>query len=262
MTDYSKYSYQRLLEELESAYLHGNDKQNYAALLLSMEDKSSVKLLVDIYDDVFMALPAYIYLPQYVPDYWHLFKLWAGKKDYLGYELNQCLNENIQRIALIQEEKTESFGYQCMVNLRPCDGMKTISQKIAEQYHLTDNDKLERIEKCQYVVFDAPFEAFGFDIGTNGMNILQDKYLEAIDCLEKYGFIKSVIENRFERLKIVLKRTPKQDVEEKRNNVTTCSVLVLAVVILVGVILYFNVDLLGIMLFVGALFALPKMISK
>ncbi len=248
MTDYSKYSYSRLLEFLEGRYIHDTDSVNYANYLLNMESQTTIKALITIYDKLMLKLRIYVYGEKYVPDYWFLFEVWAGQKSYLAFDLHKCLNENILRLYMNEQNPSEQFCYNCLANLRYCDNMDNIHNMIIEKQGGLDDTVLSNIKNTREGVYNLRNEAFEYGPGTNGMKLIEERYRNCRDFLDKYGYLESIIEKTFEINKQIFIGKPIQFTWK-----TITFIIIVCVVI--GALAYIDFDPLKIVIFIGACLA-------
>lgn len=124
MKDYSNYSYSGLLESLDTMYEDSSDRKNYAEYLLSMENATTIKKCIKIYDKVY--------------DRYHV----EGTVcPFLDADLALCLNENIMRILKSNASMTSTDILCTLANLRPCDGIARMQQEVLKlgKMKVTDN---------------------------------------------------------------------------------------------------------------------------
>ena len=257
--DYSKYSYSKTLDRLENSYLHGSDKTNYAKYLLNMNDQTTIEALMVIYNKMFNVLPSFVYIGNSIPDYWYVFECWAGQSSYMALDVNKCLNENIFRIYTSEAYPTDEFAYKCLANLRCCDNVDNIHQQIVEKRHSLDETVLEQISNTRKGVFQLRYDAFEYEAGSNGMKMIESRYLDCKKLLLQYGYIESVLEKEFEKAKGIY--APSFPGEEKK--IKTISYIIFAVIFvaLIALVIFIGSNFLSIIIFIGACFALPKLIK-
>ena len=258
--DYSNYSYSRVLEFLQDEYLHDANETNYAKYLLSMKNQSTIEALIKIYDDVMEEIPNLIYLKEFVPEYWYLFELWAGHRKYLAMDVHKCLNENILRLYLVNDKQTDEFAYKCLANLRCCPNIEEIHREIVSKQNSLEPSVIERISNTRKGIYDLRYESFDYGNGTNGMNMIEERYIDCVNFLAKYGYIKSIIEDEFEVKKGVY--SPLLENKRSPNIITSYIIISVLLVILVVGILWIGDNLLGIIIFVGACLAVPSIMIK
>lgn len=256
--DYSKYSYSRVLDFLQDAYLCNSDNINYAKYLLNMNEQSTIEALIKIYDKVMRALPDFVYGKNYVPDYWYFYELWPGPKVNLHEDIHNCLNVNILRIYLAQENPSDEFAYKCLANLRLGPNTDEIHRTIISTQGSLDSLVVEQISNTRKGVNDIRHESFNYGAGSNGMKLLEEKYVNCRKYLSQYGYIASIIEKTFEYKKGVYYA---ESSEDKRNKIIGLIIVIIVLALLLVLIMYIADNLLGIILFVGACFALPKLIK-
>lgn len=255
MTDYNKYSYSRLLEFLEERYMHDTDSLNYAKYLLNMESQTTITALMTIYNKLMLKLRIYVYGEKYVPDDWYIFEVWAGQKSYLAFDLHKCLNENILRLFMNEQNPSEQFCYNSLANLRYCDNMDKIHNMIVEKQGGLDNSVLCNLKNTREGVYNLRKEAFEYGPGTNGMKLIEDRYRNCRDFLAKYGYLESVIETTFEAKKQIYIGKPLQF------NWTTTITIIIIVCVVICALAYIDFDPLKIVIFIGACLALPSLVK-
>lgn len=256
--DYSKYSYSRVLNFFQDAYLCGSDDMNYAKYLLNMNEQSTIKALIKIYDKVMRALPDYVYGKNYVPDYWYFYEIWPGPKVNLHEDVHKCLNENILRLYHAQENPSDEFAYKCLANLRLGPNTDEIHREIISKQGSLDSLVVEQISNTRKGVNDIRFDSFDYGAGSNGMKLLEERYVNCRKYLSQYGYIASIIEKTFENNKGVYYADANED---KRNKFIGLMLLIIIILIVIVVLMFIADNLLSIILFIGACLALPKLIK-
>ena len=133
MTDYSNYSFFRLLDFLKLEDKYDNEGVDYAEYLLSMNNALLLDEMITIYNKVFEKISYYVFCRS-IPQYWFITDSWGNKK-YLAYELNKCLNENILRLYESLDSPTKEDCISCIVNLRECENKTKIQNQIILQLY-------------------------------------------------------------------------------------------------------------------------------
>ena len=257
--DYSKYSYSKTLDRLENSFLHGSNRTNYAKYLLNMNGQSNIEALMVIYNKMFSVLPSFVYIGNSIPNYWYVFECWAGPSSYMGFDVHKCLNENILRIYTSEANPTDEFAYKCLANLRFCDNVDAIHQQIAEKQPSLDKSVVELISNARKGVYQLRYDAFEYEAGSNGMKIIESRYLDCKRLLLQYGYIESVLEKKFENAKDIY--APSLPGEERKKMIISYIVFAIILVALITLIIFIGNNLLSIILFLGACLALPKLIK-
>ena len=256
MEDYSKYSYKRLLGFLQEKYQYDNDRTNYALTLLSMEETSTINDLLRIYSSVFKKLPEYIYMKGYVPEYWDRPDCWAGHKEWLALELNQCLNENLLRLYKTFDEPTKEQCASFVVNLRKCNNIETVQGEVLQgknEEYITDLKNLIAKRDDSYKVRERMK-----DLGpeANGFKDLEPVYVQLMKELSDSGYEKSIAETRFESQNLI-------DLGSQENGSKNNLMLIFYIILVViGLILISKYGLLIIAIYIGVVIILPSLIRS
>ena len=186
------------MEFLEESYLRSSDSFNGTEQLISMGSAVSIDELISIYNKVFEEIPNYIYLKGFIPDYWYRPEYWAGHKEYLSIELNQCLNENILLLYKRTVNRTEDFFNACIVNLRLSDDMIQIQNEIVSLQGIYDENRVKKIIADRDASYKLREDMIDLYEESNGFKILLKEYELVMSELTEYGYIYSVREMRFE----------------------------------------------------------------
>ena len=190
--DYSKYTYSWTLKELDEWHEKDIDKVNYADVLLSMNDATSIEECVNIYNRVYKK-----YSSTTIGIYVREGKLFIE-------DMNKCLNGNIVRLLKSpQSELSIDYLKKSLVNLRPCSALKgfqTMVLKVAEERNLSIiDDDINRINETvsdfNDNLQDIKEEKYGSE--TNGYRRVRKEFAENLKILEQYGFIISGFEKQY-----------------------------------------------------------------
>ena len=238
MSNYSKYTYSKLLDYLHDSYLHDTERKDYAEYLLNMESETTLEGMIKIYNFVMMKLSKLIC--QYTTGDWYIFDFWLDKKD-LAFDLHRCLNENISRLYFSQKNPSNTFCYKCLANLRFCDNINDIHNSIVDNQGNLDDNILQEIVKSREIIYRSKEDAFNFSPGTNGFKQIATTYLNCKDFLNGYGFIESVVESYFESQKGIAQQDG-------------CTIIIIFFVIIAALIIlfFFSKYILGIIVFILA----------
>lgn len=270
MSDYSKYSYRRLLDFLVLENKYDKEGVDYAEYLLTMNDALTIEDILAIYNKVFEKIAYYVFCHS-LPDYWFITDSW-GNKTYLVYELNKCLNENINRMYESLESPTKEDCISCIVNLRECEN-KTETQnniflhKQFEGIHGLDiidlREKSYTIRrKIRELLFPSKEEFFE----------LRDEYVEIMDEINSLGFQYTIEDKKFEEIrgidvnKLVKKKREEErrneEIERKEKKAKIWNLilggLILIPLFILFIMIFSKISIIGIIIIIGFLGAIPK----
>lgn len=271
MADYNNYSYRKLLEffELEDRYDKG--KPDSAGYLLSMSNAKSIDDMIVIYNNVLRKIAYYVYCRQ--DSYtWFIIESW-GEKSYLARELNECLNENIERWYKGLGNPTIEDCIACIVNLRDSLNKSKIQTEITLYHHFEDLHGFAEIIDNRDSVYSIIKEIRSRNqYSPDNYLILKDQYVELMELLLSCGYKKSVIEDKFEELrgieinKEIKKRKEKvfkvETSETKLQNGSSFWDVVIFVIIILLIIAAICLGPFGIIIFIGLLGSIPKLFLK
>lgn len=269
MSDYSKYSYRRLLDFLVLENKYDKEGVDYAEYLLSMNNASSIDDMLIIYNKVFEKISYYVFCHS-IPDYWFITESW-GNKTYLAYELNNCLNENIIRMYESLESPTKEDCISCIVNLRNCDNKTMIQNNIFLHKHFDDlhGSDIIALRDYSYIIRRKIRKLIP---RTEEYIELKSEYVDLMDELINLGYKYTIEEIKFEEIRgiDVKKLIEKKREEERKNeeierkekidriwNLIIGGLFLIPIFILL-VVLFSKIGIIGIIIIIGFLGAIPK----
>lgn len=270
MTDYSKYSYRKLLEffELEDRYnKKGVDSVGY---LLSMSNAKSIDELIAIYNNVLKKIAYYVYCRQ-ESDTWFMTESW-GEKSYLAIELNDCFNENIDRWYKSIENPSKEDCILCVVNLRESNNKSKIQSNITSYHYLEDLHDLALILADREDVYTIIKQIRSINhYSLDSYPKLKEEYIAVMEKLLSYGYKKTVIEDKFEELRgidIDKEIEHKKEIEalefkqrksDKAWNFFFFACCLSVIAFIIWLVSDIGVNFLGIIVIIGLLGAIPKL---
>ena len=184
MVDFSKYKYYKLLEFLNIHYKHSSGKRNYAHYLLTMNEATSFKSLIKIYEAVYFKILHYLVTDKV-----------AGHKN-LDEDLNICFNENLVRLFLAETHLSEEECIKYLVNVRACDVacdyQKTIVEKSVLICGKSFTDRAKRVTKAKndYDQSYAEFLYTYYEPSTNGYKELARKMNSSYKAIKEFGYVR------------------------------------------------------------------------
>lgn len=274
MKDYSQYSYRRMLQYIEKRCIELG-WSNRIDYVLSMENAETMEKLIDIYNHVFQYLAILFFGTKKVPHGWYIVKTWGYNNEYLLEELNYYLNENILKWYKRLENPTNKQALSAISNLRKAknivvverellslskpyayNGVKTLIRNREKLYELREKlggysnhslVKSEFLSRSQYLaaheyIFDVIESALGKDYDISYDNLIP-QFIKYVEAREK----------RLEEERIKIKK-------KKRKKIIDTVMLGL-LMISIGLFLAFvigKVDLIGIIIIIGFIGAIPK----
>ena len=200
MSKYQSYSCSNLLEYFDSWYEHDTDRTNYAQYLLTMQDASSVKDMIGIYDKVlwkFIVRYHGIGKEELVSELWYNINMLSCDTRVYWESLNVFLNENIKRL-FDSQEYSDKLAFECITNLREASNCAKIRKYFFSQSSESVAANKEKILSSLDVVNKATEHITPYNIDTNGYLVYKSKYIENIKYLISIGFIKSIKDITFE----------------------------------------------------------------
>lgn len=268
--DYSKYSYQRLLEYIDKKVQQREVDFDLVQYLLTMEHAKSIEELVEIYNNTFKKLAILFFDSEDLPYNWYDVRTWGYQKEFILTELNCCFNENLLKWFRKQDNPTKELINKCLVNLRDNINSIEIDKELIMAISKDENySELASIRKTyfnclhNYIkdrhyphclmlmagngrILDAYEMAFGESVGVEFDKLKEqyDKYLE---------------QEQKKRIEEEIKAK-----EEKKKRMITLFIKLL-IVIVASVIFYAILDLigglLGLIIIIGLLGNLPKILT-
>jgi len=274
MADYCIYPYGRMLQYIEKRCIELG-WSNRIDYVLSMEKAETMEKLIDIYNHVFQYLAILFFGTKKVPHGWYIVETWGYNNEYLLEELNYYLNENILNWYKRLENPTNKQALSAISNLRKAknivvverellslskpyayNGVKTLIRNREKLYELREKlggnsnhslVKSEFLSRSQYLaaheyIFDVIESALGKDYDISYDNLIP-QFIKYVEAREK----------RLEEERIKIKK-------KKRKKIIDTVMLGL-LMISIGLFLAFvigKVDLIGIIIIIGFIGAIPK----
>ena len=274
MADYCIYPYGRMLQYIEKRCIELG-WSNRIDYVLSMEKAETMEKLIDIYNHVFQYLAILFFGTKKVPHGWYIVETWGYNNEYLLEELNYYLNENILKWYKRLENPTNKQALSAISNLRKAkntvvverellslskpyayNGVKTLIRNREKLYELRKKlggysnhslVKSEFLSRSQYLaaheyIFDVIESALGKDYDISYDNLIP-QFIKYVKAREK----------RLEEERIKIKK-------KKRKKIIDTVMLGL-LMISIGLFLAFvigKVDLIGIIIIIGFIGAIPK----
>lgn len=181
---FSQYKYGRILEVLDGQYERDTDPRNYAKYLLSMNEATSIKQCIKIYNKVY-------------EKYCKLFDLgWSGHKNE-DEDLARCLNENIIRILKKKNDTTYLDVLASLSNVRESPEIEDYQNEIiayAKRIGVLDSitqSRVNMIIKAQKEYYEAMY-SIHYDYlqpGTNGYKKAVNSIEDSMRVLKNNGYI-------------------------------------------------------------------------
>lgn len=270
MSDFIKYSYRKLLDFLVIENKYDKEGLDYAEYLLTMNSASSIDDMLNIYNKVFVKISYYVFCHS-IPKNWFITDSW-GNKTYLVYELNKCLNENINRMYESLDFPTKEDCISCIINLRECDNKTMIQNNIFLHKHFEGLHGLDIIDlreksytirrKIRALLFPCKEEYFE----------LRDEYVEIMDEINRLGFQYTIEDKKFEEIrgidvnKLVKKKREverkNEEIEKKEKKVKIWNLilggLILIPLFILFIVIFSKISIIGIIIIIGFLGAIPK----
>lgn len=255
--DYSKYSYQRLLEYIDKKVQQREVDFDLVQYLLTMEHAKSIEELVEIYNKTFRNLAILFYDSEDLPYNWYDVRTWGYQKEFILTELNCCFNENLLKWFRKQDNPTKELINKCLVNLRDNINLIEIGGEIIKS--ISDTDFQNSIAPIRNRFFSQ----------LNG-RIKKEDFLYCIKCLvgngrifdiyeiEKSEAVGVVFDGLAEQYKAEMEQEKKKEVirlqqekemekirlqQEKRDKITNliiaiCTVLVLGFILILSPVVF------------------------
>jgi hypothetical protein len=184
-----------------------------------------------------MKIPEFIYFKNYIPDYWHHYKCWAGHKSYLAEELNQCLNENILRLYESTSNPSTEFCLSCLANLRIEANCMAVQNKIVKMRDdIIVKTRLEKINNARNRINTFCLDDWPYNLESNGFKKAKRKYLKAKGNLSEHGFIPSIVEKKSEEEAGIFEKiipTHERKIENFKNIVIVLLAILFVIAILI-----------------------------
>lgn len=266
MADYGDYPF-RLIDFLKMEDKYDKEGRDYAEYLLTMYKAKSIDDMITIYDKVFEKISYYVYCRS-TPIHWFITDSW-GKKKYLAYELNKCLNENIKRWYVSLENPTKEDCVSCIVSLRESDNKNPIQNAIFshKQFECINESNIIALRDKSYMVRRKIRSMYP---GNEDYYEMVDKYDEIMNELKSLGYKYTIEEKKFEEIRSIKveewvkkkEECVKIEKEEKRKKITFNIVLaaLLMIPLLLIIYLIFKIGLMGIIIAIGLIGALPDIV--
>lgn len=150
MTDFSNHTYRELFAFLQKGIDQYREKQDFSQYLVPMEDATSVKSLVVIYNNYYFML-AYFILFGRMPQIWYQVKGLGPGNAYLFEDLSNYFNENVVR--LLKESPNPSIEQRqfCLANLRQSEDVKRFHGEIVVNADKMTNGTFQEIIFAKYL---------------------------------------------------------------------------------------------------------------
>ena len=289
MADNGDYPF-RLIDFLKIKY--DKEGRDYVEYLLTMYKATSIDDMITVYDKMLEKISYYVFCRS-TPRHWFITDSW-GKKKYLAYELNKCLNENIKRWYVSLENPTKEDCVSCIVNLRESDNKNPVQNAIFshKQFECINGSDIIALRDKSYMVRrktrsmypgnKAYFELEDedeYDEKMNGYFEQVDKYNEIMNELKSLGYKYTIVEKNIEEMEILnvedrvkkkeewLKEKEERVKIEKKNKrearIFNIILVVLSIILFIFIAyLIKKIGLLGIIIAIGLIGAIPKFILK
>lgn len=200
MSNYQSYSCYNLLKYLDSWYEHDTDRTNYAKYLLTMQNASSVKEMISIYNTVLWK-----FILNYngwgkedlVSNTWYDINMLSDDTKVYWGSLDVFLNENIERLFNSQEY-SDKLAYECITNLREARNCVGIRNYIFSKSSDIVTSSKDKIMSSLAVINEAPEHISPYNLDTNGYLDYKSKYIENVKYLISLGFVRSIKDTTFE----------------------------------------------------------------
>lgn len=236
MADYNNYTYSKLLRFLYEGYQKYPQLGNYADLLLSMKESNSINAMIDIYNRVIYMIPYYLYGPNDIPKDWFIYEKWKDSSNYLAFELNRCLNENIIKLYNATPNPTEQFRCSCLANIRYSQHMN-IKELVIDVANI--RDKADEIRKAKYGLIDRRFLPYTPNQNEYKRRELKQLYQQDMDILLSNGFVKSIVDIQYEE------DNKLTQLDKLLNNQTFQKVIIYSILFIIAAALAWFVDSIG-----------------
>lgn len=242
-----------LVDYFNSQYPHDTDRVDYAQYLLSMNDKYSIDDFVKIYNDVLAKLLSYLYGDsENYPSSW-----WDYSTHYILYpsklkELDLFFNKQVERLFDARKELNDKFILKCIVNLRPVNNRNKIAQRFIASYQEPGKKGIYDAVSSMKEVEKARKHISPYNIDTNEYREYRDLYIEEIKKLIKLGYVKDLKDISFEtdtNIKYIASIKP-----------MLLSFLLAIPLVAIFVYLLKDVSLLGLIVIIGLIGAVPKLL--
>lgn len=183
-----------LFTYLNNKYKINKNGVNYANLLYSMRDKSSIEDLIPIYDEVLEELIIYLYGEGYFDKgKWYSTFGWTERSIIFLNQLNYFLNDEIYRIFR-NNEVTHKSALKAIVNFRPSDNYDKKIELITKQ-----TNKIHKFIQASHTIWNVPENLVKDNCNKKFIFPKNNDYKKAMNLLVKYGYIKSIRDRRFEK---------------------------------------------------------------
>lgn len=271
MADNKEYSFKRLLDFLILEDKYDKEGVDYAEYLLTMNNAMFIEDVLAIYNKVFEKIAYYVFCRS-LPNHWFISGSW-GNKTYLVYELNKCLNENLNRLYENLESPTKEDCISFIVNLRECDNKTMIQNNIFLHKHFDDlhGSDIIALRDNSYIIRRKIRKLIP---RTEEYIELKSEYVDLMDELINLGYKYTIEEIKFEEIRgiDVKKLIEKKKEEERKNeeierkekkdkiwNLIIGGLFLIPLFILLAV-LFSKISIIGIIIIIGFLWAIPKII--
>ena len=253
MSNYKSYSCYNLLKYLDSWYEHDTDRTNYAEYLLTMQNVSSVKDMIGIYNRVlwkFILNYNGLGKEDLVSNTWYDINMLSDDTKIYWRSLDVFLNENIERLFNSQEY-SDKLAYECITNLREARNCAGIRNYIFSKSSDIVTSSKDKIMSSLAVINEAPDHISPYNLDTNGYLDYKSKYIENVKYLISLGFVRSIKDTTFE-MKTKISYMP---------DAKSWVYLILACIVLIPLVaLFMHYAFIGIF-FIICILALLKMIK-
>lgn len=197
MSKYKSYSCCNLLEYLDECHRSDNERINYAQYLLGMLECNSIKEMIEIYDKVLWKLIVMCYGDgdeKNVCETWYDMSHLSIEAKGFVEELNDFLNENIERMFFMQDN-SDDLAIKCAINIRDSNNSSRIRHSVLANSLGRLSSVLDDLEYRRRVINDAPYYISPYNVDTN---VYKPLYIKSIKLLIDSGFERSIKERAFE----------------------------------------------------------------
>lgn len=196
-------NYSTLIDFLDNAHEKDTEGKNHSDILLSMQNSTSIKELVCIYDKVFKRLVRLTYGEDEsrFPSYWYKPVFWMENRGYLAEELDNYLNCNILRLLKNNLSKSNELFIACLLNIRNGSNKENTQRELFSLCNDFSEDNVNEFIKIRDDYYATINEFEKVDVGTAAYKELHKKYSALIKRLSKNGYKKSIREKAFENEK-------------------------------------------------------------
>ena len=239
---------------MDSWYQDDTDRTNYAKFLLTMQDATTVKKLIDIYDTVlwkFILKYNGLGKEELVSNTWYDINMLSNDTKVYWRSLNFFLNENIERLFKTQNY-SDKLAFECITNLREatnCDEIRNYIFSKSSDFVLSDKD---RIMSSLSVVKEAPDHISPYNIDTNGYLEYSSKYVDNVKYLISLGFVRSIKDITFESKTNIIYIT----------NTTSKVLLIVGIVAVIAIVSYILFNIGNIIISIIIILALLGFVRK